>query len=323
MKKQLLIAAVAATMGTAAIADISITGSAKVNYTQTDNALSTSQDTDKVSNEMDLKVKGTNGDTAVVINFGAMDGGDNGSTTDSVMDVEDTYLTTTVAGISIKTGQYDNGNNLMRASSRNAGRFSASKEISGVTVGFFAGNADDEEVSASTTISGVKVSAKAIAGGNGGEEYKVSGDLAGVTYAYHTNRSNTADSDRTTLRLDTTVAGVTLTYAQAEADTAAVIDGDSWFGDFEGNTTGNMDANVGDDIKGFGAKMALAGNTVQVRHVEVDSDTANEGLDINKLIVTRALANSTTFELTYTDEDSENVADADKATLDLELAVKF
>ena len=76
MKKQLLIAAVAATMGTAAIADISITGSAKVNYTQTDNALSTSQDTDTFSNEMDLKVKGTNGDTAVVINFGAMDGGE-------------------------------------------------------------------------------------------------------------------------------------------------------------------------------------------------------------------------------------------------------
>jgi len=36
MKKQLLIAAVAATMGTAAIADISITGDAKYEYTYTD-----------------------------------------------------------------------------------------------------------------------------------------------------------------------------------------------------------------------------------------------------------------------------------------------
>jgi len=36
MKKQLLIAAVAATMGTAAIADISIAGAAKVNFTNVD-----------------------------------------------------------------------------------------------------------------------------------------------------------------------------------------------------------------------------------------------------------------------------------------------
>jgi len=36
MKKQLLIAAVAATMGTAAIADVSISGNMKVNYKNTD-----------------------------------------------------------------------------------------------------------------------------------------------------------------------------------------------------------------------------------------------------------------------------------------------
>jgi len=69
MKKQIVAAAVAATMSAVALADISITGAAKVNYTNVDVAGST-PDTNKFTQETDLKIKGKNGDTEVVINLG-------------------------------------------------------------------------------------------------------------------------------------------------------------------------------------------------------------------------------------------------------------
>ncbi len=66
MKKQLIAAAVAATMTSVAMADISITGAAKMNYTITDYDGSTA-DTNAFANEADFKVKGTHGDSTVVM----------------------------------------------------------------------------------------------------------------------------------------------------------------------------------------------------------------------------------------------------------------
>ena len=63
MKKQLLIAAVAATMGTAAIADISLTGDMKVNYKSTDFGNTATASTNNVTQEGDLVLTGTNGGT--------------------------------------------------------------------------------------------------------------------------------------------------------------------------------------------------------------------------------------------------------------------
>ncbi len=62
MKKQLLIAAVAATMTSAAFADISLTGSMKVNYKNTD---TNGSPVDTVTQEGDLVITGTNGGTKV------------------------------------------------------------------------------------------------------------------------------------------------------------------------------------------------------------------------------------------------------------------
>jgi len=132
MKKQLLIAAVAATMTSVAMADISITGAAKVNYTTTDFDNAATANSNKASHEMDLKVLGKSGDTTVVINFGSIDSDTSVAASDTTMNIEDAYVASSVAGISVKAGQWDNGNNALRASSRNDGKVELGTEFSGV-----------------------------------------------------------------------------------------------------------------------------------------------------------------------------------------------
>ena len=66
MKKQLLIAAVAATMTSAAMADISISGDAKFEY-QNVEATGNTTNTNRTNTEVNLKLRGKSGDTSVVV----------------------------------------------------------------------------------------------------------------------------------------------------------------------------------------------------------------------------------------------------------------
>jgi len=305
MKKQLLIAAVAATMGTAAIADISITGAAKVNYvyTQTDNTASTNA----INHDMDLAIAGQSGDTSVVIKIGGIQA----SGTDD-MATEDVYLATKIGDVSIKTGSWDNGNNLIRSSSRGTGKVSLSTTFNGVTATF-----DDSENGNATfkvagSVSGVDAYYKK---GTITDDFGLKTTVGGVTVDYNSMGSDTANSDRDSIRVDAEVSGIALTYAAANADSAVAISGDDWLGNFEGTSAGN-----GNDVSGFGAKMALAGNTIQVKSITVD---ATNDTDYTKFYVTRPLANGTTFEAIYTDKDVAGSTSSDTETLDLELAVKF
>jgi hypothetical protein len=129
--------------------------------------------------------------------------------------------------------------------------------------------------------------------------------------------SDTANSDRNSIRVDGSVSGISLTYAAANADADVAIGGDDWLGNFE--STGTTLSN-GADVSGFGASMAIAGNTVQVKSITVD-DTND--IDYTKFYVTRKLSNGTTFEAVYTDKDVAGSTASDTETLDLELAVSF
>ena len=121
MKKQLIAAAVAATMTSVAMADLSITGSAKMNYTYTDDNANTG--TNAFKNEADFKVKGTHGDSTVVMNMGTDTAGT------GAISLEDTYFKTSVSGLGLKVGDWDNGNNNLRASSRGANKFQANYAV--------------------------------------------------------------------------------------------------------------------------------------------------------------------------------------------------
>jgi len=321
MKKQLLIAAVAATMTTVSMADIAITGSAKVNYTNTDYELATKNDSNAFLHDIDLKIVGQSGATKVVVVM-ANETGENGAeTTDGTsngFDLEDRYVSSSVGDVNVKVGTWDNGNDFVSASSRADGKFSANTTIGGVKITYDAANVADESVTLAGSMGGVNASYKQE---TAGEEIKLSTTVAGVSLAYHADNSDTANSDKSSIEVSGKVSGVTLKYAQADADTKATIEGDTWMGDFEG-ASGAYDLTAGQDVAAISAKTSVAGNTVEIRNVNIDGVTGKD-TSFNKFIVTRPLASGATFEMTYTMLDDDDGTDNDADTLDLELAVKF
>jgi hypothetical protein len=318
MKKQLLIAAVAASMTSVAMADISISGAAKVNYTTVDFESADVTDTDTFKHEMDLKIAGKNGDTSVVINFGSIDTTTADTTSDGTIAIEDAYVSTNVEGVSIKAGQWDNGDNALRASGRKDGKFSASYTMSGVTVTYDAANLSDETVKVAGSISGVAASFKSLPNGN---DVSLSTTVAGVKMSYLALNRDAANTDRAVFEVSGTVGGVTLTAAKATTESSDSIDGNTWMGDFE-DASGAYVLENGQDVTAVMAKTSYLGNTVQLRRTSVDG-LAGSDTSFTKIIVTRPLGNGTTFEATYTDLDDKNSTTTDGSTLDLELAVKF
>ena len=320
MKKQLLIAAVAATMTSVAMADISITGSTKVNYTTVDFD-GTADSTNNFSHEVDLAVTGKSGDTTVVVKLGAME--------TNAMVIEDSYLTTKVGDVSIKAGKWDNGNNALRASTRSTNKVTASTTMGGLTL---TGNANSDatgmgqSVKVSGSAAGVTASYEDTAGG---ENIKLSTSVAGMSVSYLALNSDTAASDRAVVEVSGSFGGMGVKIAQASADADAAISGDTWMGDFENVVagtrvaaeTGAYDLANGQDVTSVELSTSMAGNTVKFRNTSVD-DVAGANMSFNNIIITRPLANGTTFEATYTDLDDSAAAN-DSTTLDLELAVKF
>jgi hypothetical protein len=332
MKKQIIAAAVAASVSSVALADISITGAAKVNYTNVDVETASTPDTNKFTQETDIKIKGKNGDTEVVINFGGGSLDNTAATSTSrsgtgtnQMNVEDVYVTTKVSGVSIKAGTWDNGNNELRGSERAHGKFQAGTSIGGLNLGFLTGSngASQEEFTVGTNLGGVDLS---FTKKNSGETVKASTTVGGVALKYLGLPSDTANSDRTYVEASGAFGGVNVKVGKASADSAARLDGDTWLGDFEGNTSGDtMYLTEGQDITGVELSTSMAGNKVTFRNVSVDDATTGgsaHDTDINKVIITRPLASGATFELTYTDTDDKQ-SGKDTSALDLELAVKF
>jgi len=321
MKKQLLIAAVAATMTSVAMADISISGNMKVNYTNNDN---NSAVTNKVNHEANLVIAGKNGDTSVHIEM-ALDDSANDASQATTVGLEDVHLTTMIGDVKLKTGAWNGSDTILDSdSTRTSGNYIVSTDISGVALSV---EGDTQEASTSVkvagTVSGVALSYKAKATQ---DEITVAGSIAGVSIAYANIDHDDANKDKSSIKVDYSTNGFDLSYVTADADSGATITGDSWFGDMAAvvrNTgTNDIGLEAGTDVSGFGVKTTLAGNTVQAKFIEIDATTVAEDTSIVKLVATRALANGTTLEVTYTDADSDTAAD-DQETLDLELAVKF
>ena len=354
MKKQLIAAAVASSVSAIAMADISITGALKTNYTHTDYEAASANDSDIFSHEADLKITGKSGDTTVVMNFGGMDftsetataisdgtaatvstvatfssttsagthtsgtNGTSGTLANNKIDIEDLYLTTKIGDVSLKAGQWDNGNNELRASSRKGGKFEASTSMGGIDVKYANGNAADDEVTVGTSLGGVSVS---YTDKNAGNAVKASTTVGGVGLKYYAENSDSTAADRVYYEASTTVGDVSVKIGKAEAEVSATIEGDTWMGDFEG-ASGAYDLTAGQDVTSVELATSVAGNKVTFRNTQI-SDVANKDTSFNKVIVTRPLASGATFELTYTDLSDDGDTATDATTLDLELAVSF
>jgi len=348
MKKQLIAAAVAASMSAVATADVSITGAAQVNYTYKDFG-STGTDTNKISHDFDLKIVGKSGNTTATIDIenkdttqdytasvATTDGSSSGAyatvnptagTTTSVvssltagrastlgtpeLNVKNAYITTQIAGVNVKMGTFTGGEALLANASPSENKVSLDTTIGGVKLQYE--NNPDSSQSNSVTISG------GMSGVNlSYEKFETKDDVI-VDLAYGPVKAQYRNididgnaNDQTSIQVDAEVQGMTITYADIDAKGTSKVSTDGFFGEYTSATVTEAD--------GFGIKTSMAGNTVNVKSYEVTNDGTKE--DHMKIIVTRALESGATLEATYHDMDNGTATESFEA-LDLELRIAF
>ena len=349
MKKQLLIAAVAATMGTAAMADLSITGNGKFEYfnSQTGSAASTNT----TNTEVNLGFVGKSGDTSVVVNMefnthGATsvtdtdtDAADtntgaavNTSTANDVLNIEDMYMTTKIGDVSVKAGNYATGTSSILGEIDNGGRASnkvtLTTEVAGATV--YVGNSgtagagqtlinNNMFAGVSMNVAGVTLQAKKL--DEESEAYGISGDLSGVSYRFEQKSDTAANGDVTFGQISGASNGVDLSYAWIDADKAAkVTEDDSSIFAVEMATSGVANTTATGN-KQITAKTSIAGNTVTLKSGSVENGITGGDLDYFQVGAVRSLASGATAAITYTDKSATTVTDTE--TLEIDLSVKF
>ena len=325
MKKQLLIAAVAATMTSVAFADVSITGDAKFEYF---NAETAGVSTNKTNTETNLSVKGKNGDTAVVINVEVNGHGDD------QIDIEDMYMTTKIGDVTVKGGDYASGTSGILGEIDDGGRASDKVTISGSNggVSWYAGNTGTDSTGAtvidangfygaSVDVAGWKVQAKhnsAIV-----DSFGISGDLSGLGVRLEQKSSDTANSDVTFGNMTYSTNGINLGYAFIDADQAGLVtEDDSSIFAVEMATAGGVALTHATGVTQVSANTSIAGNSVTVKSGSVEKGiNATTDLDFMQIAASRPLASGSTLAVTYTDKDAS--ATTDTKTLELDLSVKF
>ena len=328
MKKQIVAAAVAATMSSVALADISITGATKINYTATeyDNSVTSNA----VQNETDVKITGKNGDTTVVIALEMDDSGSNAHDASAAatggLDVEDVYMTTKVGDITVKAGDWDNGNNFLRASSRSNNQLELGTTMGPIGITYWSGHGTaDDKITLKTDLGGVGLKYVSQAKDS---ELVASANVAGIGVTYHLDNNDTANTDKSSIELTGKLGDFGVKAVRIDTDSGAVADGDTWAGDFEGTTSGAYESHEGADVTAIEVSTNMAGNGVRFIHTKVDAlagstSAGSADADANKVVITRPLASGATFELTYTSQDvSGNTAESSDS-LDLELSVAF
>jgi len=345
MKKQLLIAAVAATMTSAAFAELSITGDAKYEYMNTDiSATATSAygtasgaTTLNTSNtEVNIKIVGKSGDTTVVLDQEFNTHGSQGGA--STVDTEDMYISTKIGDVAVKAGHYATGTSGILGEidngSRATDKVTLSTEFAGVNV--YMGDAETAagEMTGNMfygvkgDVAGFTVEAKRV--NKTTDAFAVSGDVAGVAVRYETKSVDGTDKDVDFLNLTTSMNGFDLGYAMIDADSDGKIteDDSSIFAVENGLLNTTADSGYGDSNQQITIGTNVAGNAVTFKTGSIGFKTAGiKDVDYNQIDVKRALASGATLALTYTQLEggvtgAANV-DVDVDQLELDLSVKF
>jgi hypothetical protein len=207
MKKQLLIAAVAASMTSVAMADVSITGEYEGTVSQSTGAASFAQD-------LDLTVVGTSGSSSVTMTLEDITGG-----TDIA--ASQVFLKTDLEGVSFKAGKYEstNGNGILAAAT-NKDRIGLSTTVAGFGVGLTNASGDaNGSVTVSGTIAGASVKVQNIL--NSSRYITIGTSVAGVKVDVETTKGAQRN---TAIQLSGDVAGVAVVYANIDFNGDATED---------------------------------------------------------------------------------------------------
>ena len=319
MKKQLLIAAVAATMTSAAMADISISGNAKFEY-QNVEATGVAINVNQTNTEVNLKLRGQSGDTSVVVDV-ASDG-------NSALVVEDQYLTTKVGDVTVKAGNHTTGTSSILGEIDEGGR-SNNKVTLSTTLGgakVYVGNGGSSSASTGFTsinnnmfagismdVAGVTVQAKKV---NDTEDaFGVSGDMSGVAFRLEQKQGTGSNTDVVFGNVTTDVNGISLGYAWIDADADSLIAED------DSAIFAVENAGSGDSNSQFTASTSVQGNKVTLKAGTVGFKAATLDRDYTQVAVSRSLASGATASVTYTDKELTDTTDSQ--TFEAELSVKF
>jgi hypothetical protein len=272
MKKQLLIAAVAATMSSVAMADLSISGNAEVTIAQ-----------NSVSTEANIALRGSADAGSVTIDL--TNTTVSGDATAGSFGIKNAYMNTSVAGVAVKAGTWKSGASNLGRSSVKAGAYSLTTSMGGVKAVYEeTGTGSSNSVTLSGSVSGVAISHK-IAQQGDATETKVSGSVAGVDASYHVKDSGTAKN--TAMTLSTSTNGVKISYTSIDLE-AALTGMDGAIAD----TTSAVKVGKHSAIA---LTTSVAGNSVTFKRVDLNS------VKTNKFIVSRgnmkATYNDTTEKL--------------------------
>ena len=326
MKKQLLIAAVAATMTSAAFADVSISGDAKYEYKNIEDVNNSTTNTGHT--EVNLSVVGKMGDTKVVLNSEYNGAGA------ANFDVEDMYIQTKIGDVTVKAGDYATGTSAILGEidngARSTDKVSLSTSVGGAKIAYSTtpGAGSSDSVTVSTAVAGFDVAVKEAS--DSYTAFAISGDVAGFGVRLEQQNSDTANSDVTFGNVTKEVNGITLGYAWISADDSAdtVTEDDSSIFAVEMGQASN--AGQKDNVNGvsqISAKTSIAGNTVTVKAGTLEAKSGYQDADFTQVDVKRALASGATLALTYTNADTAAItngsAQTDTSTFVADISVKF
>ena len=194
MKKQLLVAAVAATFASVSMADISLSGAGNMKL----------KSTGASSIDMDLTLTAKSGDTTATAKFKNLQ--------DGAVSAADVVVATTIEGLSVKAGEVKTqlGNGTLYKSSAKDLVVSTTAGGFGVTATMMPGQTDAAlHISGSVAGFDVKVQNANI---SGSRFVTLSGDMGGVSIAVE---NSTAAKSYT---LSTELAGASVAYTKIEGD---------------------------------------------------------------------------------------------------------
>jgi len=326
--KKLIAAAVASSMTAFAMADISITGDAKYEYDLTDNG---GTKTTTANTEAHLNFTGKSGDTTFVAKFEMAD------SSTGAMDLEDSYITTSVAGVGIKAGNYAGSTSGLAGEieegGRSHGKVTLSYKLGDVSL--YAGNGgasaagNDVGVNnnmfagASTTVAGQTIHIKKASDTR--DNFGIKGNVGGVSYRYENIDQSTTSTytagEADYIELSGTMNGITVQYAKLDADNVTLLEEtDSSVFALEAGLSA-YDAKVKEQDQ------IAVSTTVDGTKVTVKSGTLKDGIsagvdvDYTQVGLSRKLASGATAVITYTDNDAS--ATTSKENLEIELNVAF
>jgi len=318
MKKQIIAAAVAATMTTVALADVSISGAAQINWTHQE---TTTTKATGIDQNMDIKVVGKSGDTTAVMDFEVENDGTD-TTAASGTKIKNAYLTTKIGDVNVEGGTKYGSDTLLDDAGVTDRYVTLSTAVGPATVHYKQWTDDNGTAAADATNDHSEYGVKATFGDitvyheqetdADHNATQVTGNVAGINLYYRNEDANGTSLDKDALQLDYTMGGVKLTYAKVDAEVGTKSD--AFFGTWTTATAASTSLKEAD---GFGVTTDLAGNTVQLRSYTTKSGASGASdVDHTKIIVTRALASGATAEVTYHDDETTE-------TLDVELRIKF